>query len=99
VRPRAETVKEVCKGLGRRLGGRSLSPAQNRPGGGAITVFHLDRQTDQLVLTRLYPRRMQAFSYPNPGAEERLVRLGSDFVEPADREVVNATVLTPRSAR
>jgi hypothetical protein len=42
------------------------------------------------VLARLYLRQIEAFDDPDPGAEERLMRLDAVFPEPADRKVVDA---------
>src|SRR3712207_5954840 len=75
---------------GGRSGWRLLSPTQDCPGGGAVAVFHLERQADQLVLAWPYPRQIQAFDDPDPGTEERLMRLDAVFPEPADRKVVDA---------
>ena len=66
------------------------SLAQDRPGGCAVAVFHLERQADQLVLTRLYLRQIQAFDDPDTGAEKRLVSFDAVFPEPTYRKVVDA---------
>jgi hypothetical protein len=58
--------------------------------GGAVAVFHLELQADQLVIVRLYPRQIQASDDPDSGAEERLVRLDAVFPEPAHRKVIDA---------
>src|SRR5215212_9315296 len=67
----------------------SSSP-QDGPGWCTVAPLDLDRQTDQLVLASFHLREVQALDDPDPGFEERPVRLLAVLAEAAHREVVDA---------
>lgn len=64
---------------------RSTRRLFGSPEPSAVAPPDLYRQAYELVLTRLYLREIVALDDPDPGLEERLVRLGSVLVEAADR--------------